>query len=67
MMNDIKRELVIEKDSKLAEKLKEAFKNSEPGKVSVVEPKELKHKKGIPTVIEYQGRRYVLDHANNRK
>jgi hypothetical protein len=29
-------------------------------------PKELKLKKDIPTVIEYQGRRYVLDHANNR-
>lgn len=26
--------------------------------------KELKHKKEIPTVIEYQGRRYVLDHGN---
>lgn len=24
-------------------------------------PKELKHKKDIPTVIEYNGRRYVLD------
>lgn len=27
-------------------------------------PKEIKHKKGIPTVIEYQGRRYVLDHKH---
>lgn len=26
--------------------------------------KELKHKKGIPTVIEYQGRRYVYDPDN---
>ena len=23
--------------------------------------KELKHKKGVPTVIEYQGKRYILD------
>jgi hypothetical protein len=27
----------------------------------------LKTKKDIPTVIEYQGRRYILDHAENRK
>jgi hypothetical protein len=27
----------------------------------------LKVKKDIPTVIEYQGRRYILDHAENRK
>jgi hypothetical protein len=27
----------------------------------------LKTKKDIPTVIEYQGRRYILDHADTRK
>jgi hypothetical protein len=27
---------------------------------------ELKHKKGVPTVIEYQGRRYVLDMERGR-
>jgi hypothetical protein len=26
-----------------------------------------KVKKDIPTVIEYQGRRYILDHANHYK
>lgn len=29
-------------------------------------PKELKHKKDIPTVIEYQGRRYVLDDRSRK-
>jgi hypothetical protein len=29
--------------------------------------KELKEKKDIPTVIEYKGRRYILDHADHRK
>ena len=28
--------------------------------------KELKHKKDVPTVIEYQGRRYVLDDRNRK-
>lgn len=28
--------------------------------------KHLKMKKDIPTVIEYQGRRYILDHPNHR-
>jgi hypothetical protein len=27
----------------------------------------LKTKKDIPTVIEYQGRRYILDHTDHRK
>lgn len=27
-------------------------------------PKELKHKKDIPTVIEYKGKRYVYDPNN---
>ena len=35
--------------------------------LSSLVPKELKYKKGVPTVIEYQRRRYVLDHADNRK
>jgi hypothetical protein len=50
---------------------KEILKEVE-GLFSVIEKqqkevKELKIKKDIPTVIEYQGRRYVLDHADNRK
>jgi hypothetical protein len=27
----------------------------------------VKTKRDIPTVIEYQGRRYILDHADHRK
>jgi hypothetical protein len=29
--------------------------------------KEIKEKKDIPTVIEYQGRRYILDAVKNRQ
>lgn len=48
----------------------ELKKIMEPGRIvkyTTPPVKELKYKKDIPTVIEYQGRRYVLDHANNRK
>lgn len=55
-------------DKEVTEIIKE-MQNSPAGIVTASENpiKELKHKKGIPTVIEYQGRRYVLDYVNNRK
>jgi hypothetical protein len=42
-------------------------KKIQPSSVIGTTVKHLKIKKDIPTVIEYQGRRYILDHANNRK
>jgi hypothetical protein len=30
-----------------------------------MEIKIIKEKNGVPTVIEYQGKRYVLDHPNH--
>jgi hypothetical protein len=51
------------------EMLKESIQNNPTGFLIPMENviKELKHKKEIPTVIEYKGRRYILDHADNRK
>lgn len=55
---------VIEPNSGINIKDIEAL--TKPGKVIVMEPivKHLKIKKEIPTVIEYLGRRYVLDYGN---
>jgi hypothetical protein len=49
------------------EELKKEIQNAPVGIIVPAEPviKHLKIKKDIPTVIEYQGRRYVLDHADN--
>jgi hypothetical protein len=47
-------------------KMLEMLKDLGPGVVTVAEPtiKILKTKKEIPTVIEFQGRRYILDDRN---
>jgi hypothetical protein len=49
------------------EELRKEIQNAPVGTITSVQPiiKHLKVKKDIPTVIEYQGRRYVLDHDHN--
>lgn len=37
--------------------------SSDVAYLAALVPKELKHKREVPTVIEYQGRRYVLDYG----
>lgn len=58
MMIDVHLRKAIEYNFKQIDKAIEGHRQSKI--------KELKHKKGVPTVIEYQGRRYVLAHANHR-
>lgn len=49
------------------DELREIIRNEPTGVIvpGTIPVKELKHKKGIPTVIEYKDRRYVLDNDNN--
>ena len=60
-----RRALVLDKQFTLMEKdqLKKMLAEAPTGFIIPLESpiKELKHKKGVPTVIEYQGKRYILD------
>jgi intracellular sulfur oxidation DsrE/DsrF family protein len=59
---DLKTEIASMFLEKVVDELQAASRYIEENEVI-----HLKTKRDIPTVIEYKGRRYILDHADHRK